>query len=276
MDTHAAGGNSADDTFILQQGGHTGVHADTEGHTQDFIVTGTHDFTLRANQLNATNNVAVSLDTLGTRITHASVWQAYRINSVTFLWYFGGAVPAFATEEGNQVEQIGDLVFSIAPYSRDPRLTTATFQAIDCRSVPGCQTKYLASRLYYPNIYADATSGTGPTPQAVVASNSFWQSAPQMCKSTNDCPMYEVQALTQTNTLGGQVYANGKLALLSAAGRDTTIWHAFLTRIDSFDPVGSDHVIRGNYIAKVNVTFEGIRWDPPSLYQPGGPGTISL
>ena len=85
MDTHAAGGNSADDTFILQQGGHTGVHAYSESHTQDFIVTREHNFSLRANTITASNNVAITLASLGTRISHASVWQTYRINSVTFL-----------------------------------------------------------------------------------------------------------------------------------------------------------------------------------------------
>ena len=80
--------------------------------------------------------------------------------------------------------------------------------------------------------------------------------------------MYEVQPLGAANALSGQVYSNAKLALLSAAGRDETLWHSFITRIDTFNAVSRNIIVRGNYIAKVNVTFEGIRWNATNLFQP--------
>ena len=271
MDSHAPSGNSADDTFILQQGGHSGIHASTESHTQDFIVTGIHNFIITANQTESFNNLSINLATLGARINHASVWQTYKFNSITFYWYYAGADVTFPGEPGNTTEQVGDFVYSIAPYSRDARASTTTFQIIDPRSIPGCQVKYFNARLYYPNIFGDHNqdSETLVTRAGLVASASYFQTQPQMCVATNECPMYEVQPLGVANTLGGQVYSNAKLALLSAAGRDITLWHAFLTRIDTFDPVNRNTTIRGNYIAKINVTFEGIRWNSTNLFQSG-------
>ena len=270
MDSHAPSGNSADDTFILQQGGHSGIHASTESHTQDFIVTGIHNFNLTANQTTSFNDLAITLQTLGARISHASVWQTYKFNSITFYWYYAGADVGFPVSAGTHAERVGDLVYSIAPYSRDARRSTVNFQVIDPRSIPGCQVKYINARVYYPNIFGDPGEATSTTVHraGLAASNSYFTTQPQMCVATNECPMYEVQALGPNNTLSGQVYSNAKLALLSAAGRDATIWHSFITRIDTFDPVDREIVIRGNYIAKINVTFEGIRWSTQALYQP--------
>ena len=147
---------------------------------------------------------------------------------------------------------------------------TTSFQTIDPRSIPGCQTKYINARVYYPNIFGDPGQVTSSTVHraGLVASNSYFTTQPQMCVATNECPMYEVQPLGAANTLSGQTYSNAKLALLSAAGRDTTLWHAFITRVDTFDPVDRMVIIRGNFIAKINITFEGIRWSDRSLFQP--------
>ena len=171
--------------------------------------------------------------------SHASVWQTYKFNSITLYWYFAGADPSFPGSARETIEQVGDLVFSIAPYSRDPRSTTTMYQTIDPRSIPGCQVKYINARCYYPFIHGDpnTTATTTVVRSGMVASASYFQTQPQMCLATNECPMYEVQVLGTVNTLSGQVYSNAKLALLSAAGRDATLWHCFITRIDTFDPV---------------------------------------
>ena len=48
MDTSAPHGNRSNDTFILNQGSHAGVLSSGDSHTQDFILTGAHNFTLPA------------------------------------------------------------------------------------------------------------------------------------------------------------------------------------------------------------------------------------
>ena len=129
--------------------------------------------------------------------------------------------------------------------------------------------KYINARLYYPNIFADGT-GTSSTRhtfnQGLVTSASYFQTRPQMLKVTNEKPQYAVQPLASTNTLGEEVYSNNPLALLSGAGRDNTVWHSFFARVDSFNPVARSVIVRGNVIFKVNITFEGIRWNPPALF----------
>ena len=267
-------GGSADDTFILQQGSHTGISAQSETHTQDFVYTQVFNFLVNAGQLNSSQLYAFTLRDLGVRISHVSIWQTYKLNSITLEWFLAGSDPSFAGNEGQSVEQLGDFVLSIAPYSRDPRTSTSTVQSLDPQSIPGCQVKYFNSWLYYPRIFGDGTGLPNDSPpiervinEGIVASASYFQTQPQMLKVTNENPMYSVQPLSTTNTLSGEVYSNHPLALLSAAGRDQTQWHCFFARVDTFDPVPLRNVVlRGNIIVKFNVTFEGIRWDPPALY----------
>ena len=238
-----------------------GVSALSETHTQDFVYTQVFNFTLGSNVRSGASTYGFSLADLGVRIGHASVWQTYKVNSITMEWFYAGADVTFGGTVGAATEQIGDIVVSIAPYSRDQRSTTATIQSLDPRSIPGTQVKYINARLYYPNIFADGT-GTSSTRhtfnQGLVTSASYFQTQPQVLKVTNEKPQYAVQPLALTNTLGGEVYSNNSLALLSGAGRDNTVWHSFFARVDSFDPVARSVIVRGNVIFKVNITFEGI------------------
>ena len=183
-------------------------------------------------------------------------------------WFYPGADPAFATAVGASTEQIGDIAVTIAPYSRDPRSSSAVVQSLDARSIPRAQVKYFNARLYYPTIYADPIGGDSNNiqNQGLCGSASYFRTQPQMVKCTNENPQYAVQPLAQTNILGGEVYSNHPLALLSAAGRDNTNWHCFVLRCDHFDQVSRNITVRGNCLFRVNVTFEGIRWNPANLF----------
>ena len=245
MDSHAPHGNASDDAFILNQGSHAGVLAATESHTQDFIVTGAYKFAFNSGSLQEIGNVVVGLGTLGARINHADVWQTYKVIIVSFSWYYAGTDPGFPQGGNTGVEQIGDFALSIVPYSQNSWKSSTTLQVFNIWSVPGCHVKYFAGRLYYPQLFYE---GSTPSTLGIQAAASYWQTQPQMLKVTNECPMYQVQSVGVSNTQTGQVYSNDPLGLLTFHGRDTNLWHCFLTQVNTFDAVPHTAIVRGNFI----------------------------
>lgn len=239
-----------------------------------FKILGTHGHRqVRQALLITGNHITVGLATLGNRINHASVWQTYKINNVTINWYYAGADPIFSTTELASAENIGDLVVAICPFSWDPFLSSTTLQSFDIRSIPGCQLKYFNARLYYPRMY---TEGEQNTTTGIQAAASYYQTQPQMLKVLNECPMYNMQSVSEVGMQSGQVYSNNKLALLSAHGRDTNLWHSFLTQIHTFDTINRLTTIRENIIMRVNITFEGLRWEASNLFLDSRPSCKSL
>ena len=241
MDTHSAVGGPPDESFIQRQGSHLGVGGGTLKHTQDFIFRTTADFTIPNGSNSLTIPIVYTNAFLGPRLNPASIWQTYKVNSVNMEFIF-----EYLDQTGGTEDKVHTL--SVVPYNRSTVYANGNQQNIDPDNLPECQVKVFTS--------------TGATEDTV--------NQVQMLKVATNNPMYAIDTIGATNqsTIGGQTYANGALSMQSAVGPDNTDWFSFLAKLELFrnNATGANLTFRYDVLGKVNLTFEGLRWDNSNLY----------
>ena len=245
MDSTSAQTGAADESFIQRQGGHLQVGGGTLSHTQDFMSQSIFAPQIAANAPNVRGGITWDPQTaLGPTFNAASIWQTYKLNSLTIAVYFQNIL------EGNTLEEFSFALY-IAPYNRDPLMANGSGQDINPSYLPGCQVKFFEPR-------TSAESGSTYTPP----------DQPQMLKVFTDDPKYAIPTggTTATNA-GGSVYSDGALSLDSRAGPDNTLWFCFVFDLRPFaGAIGDVRTFRFNLISKANITFEGLRWSNTNLY----------
>lgn len=258
MDSKSAPAASSDESFIQRQGGHLQAGGGTLKHTQDFLYPGSISVVIEQGQADRIRSFRWSFESsLGAAINAASIWQTYKLNSLTLDFYPRDQVVQGGGEEPLQIP----FALAAVPYNRDPLQGAPTIQnpdptqAINPFFLPGCQIKYF----------------TGTSSIVSEGNNQFGQGPdqPQMLKVTTDNPKYLVPSEGVQGTtppVSGGVYSDGALSLRTRIGPDNTEWFCFLYKLQMFAPASSNRQFIINIIGKANITFEGLRWDPSNLY----------
>lgn len=231
MQTHSAVGGAPDESFIQRQGSHLGIGGGSLKHTQEFQFVTTGDFTIASGQSAALSPITFSIPAqLGARVNAASIWQTYRVKSLTYDFIFEQATASGGSPDTSHV-------LAVVPYNRNPFDAAGHFQGILPLNLPECQSKVF-------------THNAGATPDQV-----------QMLKVTTNNPMYNIHAIATGGTVGGETYSNGALSLNGRAGPDNTTWYAFIAQCQLFRPhTGAGITITHNVLGKVEIEFEGLRW----------------
>ena len=285
MQTQAVTGSHDSKEPIQSAGGHLSVCGGNNIHTQDFIFGSRHQFTFGANSRALTSASFFTLsDVIPLIQAGVACYQTYRINSITTSWFWAGWTPLKPADgAGDSGENTlhtlpGDIILYVAPYSRTRYESGTANQTIPARALPGCQAKYFPYRTYANQFYVNkAAFTTGGNPDVALDFDSGWnqrsnllthQTQAQFLEITNDNPQYAVGTLggTQNSSLpDGNVYSNGPLGIQTREGTDNTQWNAFIFEIHNVQGVSVPTVTNWYWISKVNLTFEGTRWEASVL-----------
>ena len=225
----------SDTRFASQIGGYLSVNAQDLTHTQDFI-THHHDaISLPSGTLQNFGVFTESLRaTLGDRINSASIFQNYKINSLTAI---------ISTNLNISGNAIIDYWFATAPWNRSPYVSFDGFTNTDPRSIGGCQVKSYRSDFEDPH-----------------AGNTIEVTQPNPC--------YAIPTLSTSTLADGEQYSNKPLALFTPYGVDNTSWFYFIYEFRVFTPNGLPDTANFflNWLIKINITFSGLRWNPGGLF----------
>ena len=179
------------------------------------------------------------------RWSHINLWQTYRINRAEVEIAITQVVSSDTTY-GPQ-----SFVFYIAPYSR----SEPSENAFHAGSIPGCQAKLFSTAGMNNHIQNQIL-------QVGFGINSVQQGLSISC--ANDAPQYEIASYSSSSSnIAGQKYSNNPLSIFSNVGDDKTNWNCFYFTIEQFavNQGGTTVKYFFNMLWKVNVTFEGYKWD---------------
>ena len=281
METQAVTGSHSSTTPIQAAGGHTSLTGGSNTHTQDFFV-GAHKtfFSFSANSTHINSHIHFELTDIVDLIqAGVACYQTYKVNSITQSWFWMGWTPIKPGLPSNDAKENtlhalqGDLILYVAPYSRSVFESGTANQAIPARALPGCQCKFFPYRTYANvlNINQAAYTATGPT--TALEFDSGWNqrnnlltlnTQAQVLEITNDNPQYSIGTFGPTQnsaSLSGGVYCNGPLGIQTRQGTDETEWHGFVFEMDVPDAVSVLTTVNFYWITKINITFEGTRWE---------------
>ena len=187
---------------------------------------------------------------------------------MSFNWYYAGTDP-FRQVQTQQLNKLGTSLLALS------------------HTLENLANQAQHSRTLISNLTLDAMSSTSqdesttlhstmiPSQQQAQLSESRQQHrigkrSRRCSRSLTSAACTKVQSVGEQNTQTGQVYSNDPLGLLTAHGRDTNLWHSFLTQINIYDAVPRATIIRGNFIMRINITFEGLRWNDANIFLDNG------
>jgi hypothetical protein len=240
-------GGAPSERFIDQQGGYLKTGGGDLEHTQNFTYQTSGEYHL---QKENSFNMAFyfTLQALGERIRLASLWQLYKVNSVTLTLY--------------SVSADTDYSISLAPwtrptYSRNNPDKTPALMHVDARSLVGVESRYIKKQIQHNEDY------TTNTPH-------------QMLKVQCDTPMFAMPTYgtAAQTTHEGATMRDGFIPTYTMRGTDNTRWYLFWGTLQAYQPPANRkdvYIAKINIIKKVNITFKGVRWDRYMLQFPQTP-----